>query len=59
MNNLESKNVIVAIGVLSVMADEAYNNGADEQSPKWNELRGAIYYLTQKIESIAKEEVQR
>jgi predicted restriction endonuclease len=57
--NIESDNVIVAIGVLSVMADEAYNSGADEQSPKWQELRGAIYYLTQKIESIAKEEVQR
>ena len=27
MNNLESENVIVAIGVLSILADEAYRNG--------------------------------
>ena len=59
MNNIESENVLIAIGVLSVFADEAYNHKSDEQSPKWQELRGAIYYLTQKIESIAKEEVQR
>jgi hypothetical protein len=59
MNNLESENVIVAIGVLSILADEAYRKDAAEQSQKWQELRDAIYYLTQKIESIAKEEVQR
>ena len=59
MNNLESENVLIAIGVLSVFADEAYNFASDEQSQKWQELRGAIYYLTQKIEQIAKEEVMR
>lgn len=59
MNNLKSENVIIAIGVLSILADEAYRKGAAEQSEAWQELRGAIYYLTQKIESMAKEEVQR
>ena len=55
--NIESENVIVAIGVLSVMADEAYRKGAAEQSEAWQELRGAIFHLTQRIEKIAKEEV--
>ena len=30
--NLESENVIVAIGVLSILADEAYRKDAAEQS---------------------------
>jgi len=59
MNNIESENVLIAIGVLSVFADEAYNHKSDEQSEAWQELRGAIFHLTQRIEKIAKEEVQR
>ena len=57
--NLESENLIIAIGVLSLLADEAYDHHSDDQSPVWKELRGAIFYMTQKIERIAKEEVQR
>ena len=59
MNNLESENVLIAIGVLSVFADEAYNHKSDEQSEAWRDLRGAIFYLSQRIEKIAKEEVSR
>ena len=57
MNNLESENIVIAIGVLSVLADEEYKRGADAQSVKWDELRGAIYHLTNIIEKIAKREV--
>ena len=58
MNNLESENVIVAIGVLSVMADD-YNNGQTSSPQSGKRTARRYLHLTQKIESIAKEEVQR
>ena len=54
MNNLESENVIVAIGVPEVMAD-GHTTTAQTSSRKMTQNCATLfYYLTQKIETIAR-----
>lgn len=56
---IESENIVVAIGVCSEAAQQAYNVNLDTQSGEWHSLRSAVYHLTELLEKTAREEVSR
>lgn len=57
MKKIESENIALAIGVCAAMSDMAYEHGKDTQSDEWHALRHAVYYLKDRLEAVASEEV--
>lgn len=57
MRKIEAENVALAIGVCSAMSDMAYRPNAETQSEEWHALRHAVFYLKDRLEVIASEEV--
>lgn len=57
MKKIESENLVVAIGVCSALADDAYDVKKDVQSERWSAMRSAVYFLADALERTAKDEV--
>lgn len=54
---IETENIVVAIGVCSALATEAYNINLDTQPGEWHSLRSAVYHLTEALERQAVKDV--
>jgi hypothetical protein len=56
---MKTHDIVTAIGVCARAADDEYDGSLDKQSAAWNDLRSAVFHLSELLEKTAKGDVEK